>query len=463
MHPDKDGVWRWWREAKVNAQTVLKIQELHPPSAELLLDTGSQAARSISDLCFMLKDMSKFLSCKKAMSMAFSFAQVGLKNMCTALAERTREVEQLRNELESLKATNTQDVKHVNTSEQLYISRLKTDLNTKSRHISQMKLQISGLEQDNASLLLEVKRLQKAATTTVYSTQPVKEPSVIVISSHKASAASVAPEEEEEKEEQSEPEQEARDCSESDEKAAPPAEEVVCHVSEVRVSIRSVTPEERHATREVKSVEPPAPKAIPVKALSERSSTFIEVQRPSHSPLLAFAEKQPSVTSVPEPVVSLEQVSAHSSVRSFDVDKEEVESRPDTPQPKPKVERPPDRASPPRTSPVFQVKPASMSSFQTPSPVVQFTEEDLECYMEDLMEGGESIHREMAAVRHRLSVDAQRTNLKLLRQAALSEDISPKLHHMAKHTIKHCLNTADLRLTCLMRKYIAYKSLMQVR
>lgn len=477
MCPDKDGVWRWWRQPKVSTQTVVKIQQLHPPSVEQMLDDASQAAKSTGDLCFMLKDMTKFLSCKKAMSMAFSFAQAGLQNMCSALTERTKEAKRLRRELDNLKAMKTQEVKHVDTSDQLYISRLKTDLDNKSKHISQMKLQISSLEQDNASLLLEVKRLQQAAATTVYVCQPVKEPSVLVIPSPKTCAVSVVPEkkeekekeeedeeEDEEEEEENELEPEARVRSESDEVAAPPDEEVVRHVSEVRLSARSITPEERHTPPEVKTVEPSAPKTIPVKVLPEKSDKFLEVKAPSQSPLQAIAEKQPSVISIPaEPVMSLETVSAHSSVRSFDGDKEEVEFRPKTPQPKPKVERPSDGASPPWRSPVLQVKPTSMPSFQTPSPVVQFTDEDLDQYMEDLMEGGESIHRKMAAVRHHLSVDAQRTNLKLLRQAAKSEDISPMLYHMAKHTIKNCLNTADLRLGFLMRKYIAYKALMQVR
>ncbi|XP_041958946.1 uncharacterized protein LOC121718149 isoform X2 [Alosa sapidissima] len=459
---DKDGVWCWWREAKVNAKMILRIQQFQPPSVEELLDDDAQAAESTDNLCFMFRDMAKFLSCKKPMAMAFSFGQAGLQNMCAALAERTWETERLRKELECLKASNAQEesVKHVDTSEQLYISRLKTDLNSRNRNISQMKLQISGLEQDNASLVLEVKRLQQAAPVFI----PIQQPSLTVTPSltpsPKASVVSVVQyeeEKEEEEEEESEPEPETQ--ASSVEEPAPPAgeTEVVRHVSEVRVPIRSATPEERPATPEIKLPEPPAPKVTPVIALPEKRNAF--TQTPSQSSLPAGAEKLPSVTAVPGPVVSLEAlpVRSSSSVCSFDAEIEDVESNPESPQPK--VDKDPQ----PRKSPVFRVKPAPTPSFRTPSPVVHFLEEDLERYMEDLMGDGQSVQKEMAAMRYRLSVEAQRTNLKLLRQAAQSEALPSKLYQMAKHTIKRSLNAADLRLSCLMRKYIAYKALMQVR
>ncbi|XP_062391646.1 uncharacterized protein LOC134079564 [Sardina pilchardus] len=460
----KDGVWRWWRELKVNAKTVLKIQTLQPPSVEELLDDGALAAESTSNLDFMFKDMAKFLSCKKAMAMAFNFGRTGLQNMCAALEERTRETELLRKELQRLKAESaqTEPLRDVDTSGQLYISRLKTDLNSRNRNISQMKLQINGLEQDNTALLQEAETLRQAAVVFI----PVKQPPPSVTPSPKASVASVASVvqyeeemEEEEGEEESEPEPETQVSS--DEEPAPPAEEtkVVPHVSEVRVSLRSVTPEERPVTPEIKVPQPPAPKAIPVIAPPEKRNAMTQV--PSQSSLLAGAERLlPSVTTVPGPVGSLEAlpVRSSSSIGSFGADKEDVEAKPESPQPK--MSKDPQ----PRRSPVFRAKTAPPPSFQTPSPLVQFLEEDLEHYMEDLMEeGGESIEKEMAARRHRLSVEAQRTNLKLMRQAAQSDVLPSKLYQMAKHTIKHSLNAAELRLSCLMRKYIAYKALMQVR
>ena len=183
---------------------------------EQLSEDLSQAVESANNLCFMLNDMETFLSCKKAMSMAFSFAQNGLQNMCSAFVARTQEAGRLRDELERQKAVDTQQevAKQVDASEQLHIAQLKKDLDNKSEDISQMKLQISGLEQQNATLSLEIKRLGGVAT--VYKPVPVKQP-LTVTPSPKVPVASVMEEMEKKEEMEEEEEEEWKGVEEEEE------------------------------------------------------------------------------------------------------------------------------------------------------------------------------------------------------------------------------------------------------
>ena len=252
-------------------------------------------------------------------------------------------------------------------------------------------------------------------------------------------------EEEEEKVEESESGIEPEVSSDEEPALSAVEAEVVCHVSKVIVVIQTITPEEQPITPEIKMKKPPAPKVVP----ATDAEMEPPLQPPFQPPFFNITEKPPSVTAVPKPVESV-----HS--RSFDAEEEELWSKP---LPKQKVERASsDREPKPRRSSVLQVKAAPKQPSRSPSP--KLSEEDLERYV---VEDGENIKKEMAAVRYRLSVDAQRNNLKLLNQADKNADISSKLYQLAKHTIKRSLNAADLRLSCLMRKYIAHKALMQVR
>ncbi|CAB1353242.1 unnamed protein product [Coregonus sp. 'balchen'] len=70
---NKGGVWRWWREQKVDARTIKRIQELQPPAADVFLADVNLATNSATELSFMLLDIAKSLGCNKRMSLAFKF------------------------------------------------------------------------------------------------------------------------------------------------------------------------------------------------------------------------------------------------------------------------------------------------------------------------------------------------------------------------------------------------------
>ncbi|XP_029579367.1 uncharacterized protein LOC115168346 isoform X1 [Salmo trutta] len=100
----KGGVWHWWLESKVDARTILKIQELQPPTVDRMMADPSLATKSSTDLSFMLGDIAKSMSCNKAMSMAFKFIQTGLHNLNEALQERTGEAHKAQAQLDEMKA-----------------------------------------------------------------------------------------------------------------------------------------------------------------------------------------------------------------------------------------------------------------------------------------------------------------------------------------------------------------------
>lgn len=182
---------------RADVKTILRIQKQSPPTVDqLLADDGSHATvdSAAGALCYMLTDMEKFFNCKKTMSMAFGYAQTGLLNTCKALVTCKQELADLREQVEQLRALSAeaaaeakanaeavaaaeaaaeaaavelQAVTFVDTSEQLYITRLKKDLSSSKRSISQMKLQITDLERDKAALSEELKKAQEAAATAV--------------------------------------------------------------------------------------------------------------------------------------------------------------------------------------------------------------------------------------------------------------------------------------------------------
>ena len=95
--------WCWWRESRVSAHMVLKIQALQPPSTEQLLNDTQSGHRAATNLSFMLEDMVKAYASNKAMNMAFQFAQTGLSNLSRALKERSQEVQALQDEVDRWK------------------------------------------------------------------------------------------------------------------------------------------------------------------------------------------------------------------------------------------------------------------------------------------------------------------------------------------------------------------------
>ncbi|XP_076857336.1 uncharacterized protein LOC143511638 [Brachyhypopomus gauderio] len=99
----KDGVWRWWRESKVNGKILWKLQAFRPPSAKNILLEISLGTKTATELSFMLADMAESLSCNRAMGMAFTYAQSGLQNLNGAFQEQSSHVQHLQTLLDQLK------------------------------------------------------------------------------------------------------------------------------------------------------------------------------------------------------------------------------------------------------------------------------------------------------------------------------------------------------------------------
>ncbi|XP_041097578.1 uncharacterized protein LOC121308923 [Polyodon spathula] len=87
----KGGVWRWWREAKLDAKMIVKIQELKPPSMEKLLKDESLGNKTSAELTSMINDMKNLFSCTKAQSIAFNHIQKGIQNINAAFQQRCKD------------------------------------------------------------------------------------------------------------------------------------------------------------------------------------------------------------------------------------------------------------------------------------------------------------------------------------------------------------------------------------
>ncbi|XP_024240555.1 uncharacterized protein LOC112222147 isoform X1 [Oncorhynchus tshawytscha] len=146
----KGGVWHWWLESKVDARTILKIQELQPPTVDRMMAEPSLATKSSTDLSFMLGDISKSMSCNKAMSMAFKFIQTGLNNLNEALQERTGEAHKAQAQLDEMKAddcrANLARAKAELEGGKTRITKLEGDNYNLQEEIAAHKFQIHKLE-----------------------------------------------------------------------------------------------------------------------------------------------------------------------------------------------------------------------------------------------------------------------------------------------------------------------------
>uniref|UniRef100_A0A4W5M5K6 Uncharacterized protein n=1 Tax=Hucho hucho TaxID=62062 RepID=A0A4W5M5K6_9TELE len=146
----KGGVWHWWLESKVDARTILKIQELQPPTVDCMMADPSLATKSSTDLSFMLGDIAKSMSCNKAMSMAFKFIQTGLHNLNEALQERTGEAHRAQAQLDEMKA----DDCHAN------LARAKAELEGGKTRITKLEGDNYNLQEEIAAHKFQIHKLE---------------------------------------------------------------------------------------------------------------------------------------------------------------------------------------------------------------------------------------------------------------------------------------------------------------
>ena len=115
-----------------------------------------------------------------------------------------------------------------------------------------------------------------------------------------------------------------------------------------------------------------------------------------------------------------------------------------------------------RNRPVVKIN--AQQPFEIPQIDAKPFRELLERYEKEMALEGERIMREeMRAGKHQLSVESQMTNLRVLHRALLNKHISTALYYFAKDLIKYSLSVNEMRLACLMRKFIAHHTLRQVR
>nr|XP_015199676.1 PREDICTED: protein FAM186A-like isoform X2 [Lepisosteus oculatus] len=165
----KGGVWRWWRESKVDAKMVMKIQELQPPGVERLLQDSSLGIRTVAELSFMISDIAKSLSCKKALSLAFKFIQKGLQNISGAFQERTKENLELAAQLQSVRSEESRP----------NLERLKTEVEALKKKAARLEKELACAEGKHAALLGE---MEKEASPVVTKTALIVVPEESLLS-----------------------------------------------------------------------------------------------------------------------------------------------------------------------------------------------------------------------------------------------------------------------------------------
>ncbi|XP_066564490.1 protein FAM186B isoform X2 [Amia ocellicauda] len=90
--------------------------------------------------------------------------------------------------------------------------------------------------------------------------------------------------------------------------------------------------------------------------------------------------------------------------------------------------------------------------------------EDVTHYEVEMCKEAETLLKtEMAGVTYIIDVESQQINHRLLQQALFRGDISQQLYDLVNRLITQTLSTDELRLACLLRKYISYCCLMQSR
>ncbi|XP_024240201.2 protein FAM186B isoform X1 [Oncorhynchus tshawytscha] len=145
------GVWRWWREQKVDARTIKRIQELQPPAADVFLSDVNLATKSATELSFMVLDVAKALGCNKAMSLAFKFVTVGLQNLNQAFQERTKEARKLLAQVEELQSMDCR----------FQLAQIKIQVGDSQIKMTKMEDELSSVKEQNNILLFQIQQLQE--------------------------------------------------------------------------------------------------------------------------------------------------------------------------------------------------------------------------------------------------------------------------------------------------------------
>ncbi|KAK6471170.1 protein FAM186A-like [Huso huso] len=147
----KGGVWRWWREAKLDAKMIVKIQELQPPSMEKLLKDESLGNKTSVELTNMVNDMKNILSCTKAQSIAFSHILKGIQNINAAFQQQSKDFREGKTSLGMLQ---------VNDSQACSDSLLEEVRRLREQKVM-LEMQLVGLETRCSDALLENNKLQE--------------------------------------------------------------------------------------------------------------------------------------------------------------------------------------------------------------------------------------------------------------------------------------------------------------
>ncbi|XP_062397228.1 uncharacterized protein LOC134087632 [Sardina pilchardus] len=585
-------VWCWWRETRVDARMLLKIQELQPPSTERMLHDTQLGNKAASDLSFMLEDMAKSFAHNKAMNVAFQFAQTGLSNLSRALKEQSQEIQTLRNEVDRLQSQETQ----------AQMDRLRNKLNAANEKTTQLTQENNTLKGNNARLLKQCEELKNHAPveveyivdTQVYEPAPTPAPAPApakadkrwksimdkVKAEPKPAPQIIYVEKTRSERKSDEPAASPQVVEEMPESpVAPVAEEVIVFEEVEKESKRllgtfqSYVSElmknclENNMPAQMKKMDQDAHKAndamqlyhtlqntlratfeeiisnlnvsfstgmldLPVMdehlktseyfdntatprqmlqdiqksmktrdedfenmsermqnlrrdSLEEAEDVFNQLQsihnkgkEQSCKMRLVWENLADACNDVqPKPKAKVETKKPESKVETKiqqpqkalkSPQKHPLPPLPPVPektkirQLSQKEEAPPDMLG--RVGKTRVVKINTQQPLEMPQIHVKPFRELLMRYEQEMVSEGEAIMRgEMSGGEYQLSMASQMTNLRILHQALLNKDISTELYCLAKGLIKCSLSVNEMRLTCLMRKFIAYRALLQIR
>ncbi|KAK6318737.1 hypothetical protein J4Q44_G00099480 [Coregonus suidteri] len=148
---NKGGVWRWWREQKVDARTIKRIQELQPPAADVFLADVNLATNSATELSFMLLDIAKSLGCNKRMSLAFKFVTVGLQNLNQAFQERTKEAGKLLARVEKLQSVDCG----------FELAQMKIQLGDSQIKMTKLEDELASVREQKDALLFQIQQMHE--------------------------------------------------------------------------------------------------------------------------------------------------------------------------------------------------------------------------------------------------------------------------------------------------------------
>ncbi|KAL2104274.1 hypothetical protein ACEWY4_001142 [Coilia grayii] len=566
-HAEKkvNDVWCWWKETRVDARMLMKIQEMQPPSTESMLKDALLGHKAATDLSFMLEDMAKALAHNKAMKLAFQFAQTGLSNLSRALKERSHEVQALQNEVDKVQAKETL----------AEVEKLLNKLNLAKARTTQLIHENNALKGNNGQLLKQIEELksqlldEKAISTALPTSahapakpkhkqpkqeqvqiQPTPETQIIYVEKDRCekqaepvtipvvSKEELKDEEEQGQEEVSvflEVEKESKKLQgtfqvyvfdlvkKALEKNMPDELnqlELDDHRANDAIQLYHILQSNLHSTFEkiMSNMNISFTSGIvdlPVKDEHLQPFQFVDneaipgqmLQDISKSMKTSdedFASVSKSVKGLQENLgdqardvyqqlqnthdkskkqsckmrLVLENLvevynDIHSQPRE-DTEKKPLPQKRHSPHLPPVAEKPklrqlspPKKLSPkipPKVRKTPIMKTNTPQSLEVPQIPAKPFRELLERYEKELLSEPESILKdEGRGGKYQLRMECHLTNLRVLHQALLKEDISTELYCLAKDLIKYCMNINEMRLASLVRKFIAHQTLERVR